>query len=153
MDQYTDNLSLPGKSILLPNQPGTITLISPSHRTAAIRGSRRGDHSQCKPSAKYRERRAGCGAALPWRPALPIPSRGNEVAMGTSNCVQDSAPVFDYCFANSGFVDSNGSVTKAANSQTFEEMPYYQVDQDDAIPKCTPGCSLLTDTHPPCKAK
>ena len=134
MDQYTDNLSA-GQKHLLQTNPDYYLDIFPSHRTAAypeevVEATIR-NATECQVQKDGLAVDAACRGGLPF----PIPQSGNEVLWNQQLRYKIASGHSTTASSNSWIVDSNGSVTKAAEQQTFEEMPYYQVDQDDRNPE------------------
>jgi len=159
MDPITPTiLKCRAKSILLQNPTRTITLISfPATVTAAYpEGSRRGRPFAMQTELPSTERRAGCGCRLRGGPAFQSPVRANGSSYGTrATALQDRLRVFDYCFRPNRLDcrPSNGSVTKALPTADLLKRNALLPGGPGrtAIPKCTPGCSLLTMTQPACR--
>ncbi|MEH6386340.1 MAG: DUF1329 domain-containing protein [Pseudomonas profundi] len=133
VDQYADKLSA-GQKHLLQTNPGYYLDIFPSHRTAAypqemidatIRNA-----TECTIKQDGLAVDPACRGGLPF----PIPQSGNEVIWNQQLRYKIGSGYSTTSSSNSWIVDSNGSVTKAAEQQTFEEMPYYQMDQTDRNP-------------------
>ncbi len=134
VEQYADKLS-EGQKTLMKKYPDTWYMdVYPSHRTTAypqeILDATVRNATGCTTQNDGLAVDPVCRGGLPF----PIPKTGNE-AMWNQQLRYKIGPGYSTTSSsNSWVVDSNGSVTKTAESVTFEEMPYYQIDQTDRDP-------------------
>ncbi|WP_447791796.1 DUF1329 domain-containing protein [Pseudomonas farris] len=133
MTQYADRLS-GGQKMLLSKFPDYYLDIYPSHRTAAypqemLDASVR-NASDCRATKDNLAVDPVCRGGLPF----PLPQNGNEV-IWNQQLRYKGAGYTTTASSNSWVVDSQGSVTKTAESATMEEAPYYQTKQADRDPQ------------------
>ena len=133
MQQYADKLS-GGQKLLLEKFPDYYLDIYPTHRTAAypddfLQATAR-NATGCHIIKENLAVDPTCHGGLPF----PLPQNGNEV-IWNQQLRYKGAGYTTTSSSNSWVVDSSGSVTKTAESATFEEAPYYQVKQADRDPQ------------------
>ena len=133
MGQYADRLS-GGQKMLLSKFPDYYLDIYPSHRTAAypqemLDASVR-NASNCRATKDNLAVDPACRGGLPF----PLPQNGNEVIWNQQLRYKGTGYTTT-ASSNSWVVDSQGSVTKTAESETMEEAPYYQTQQADRDPQ------------------
>ena len=133
MEQYADRLS-GGQKMLLSKFPGYYLDIYPTHRTAAypqalLDASQR-NASNCRTTKDNLAVDPACRGGLPF----PLPQNGNEVIWNQQLRYKGTGYTTT-ASSNSWVVDSQGSVTKTAESATMEEAPYYQTQQADRDPQ------------------
>ena len=133
MDQYADRLS-GGQKLLLSKFPEYYLDIYPSHRTAAypqeLLDATTRNASTCHTIKDNLAVDPVCRGGIPF----PLPQNGNEVIWNQQ--LRYKSPGYTTTSSsNSWVVDSGGTVTKTAESATFEEAPYYQVKQADRDPQ------------------
>lgn len=147
-DQYADKLS-EGQKTLLKKYPDSWYMdVYPSHRTAAypqkVLDATQRNATACNTLKDGLAVDPDCRGGLPF----PIPKTGNE-AMWNQQLRYKIGPGYSTTSSsNSWVVDSGGSVTKTVESATFEEMPFYQVDQSDRDPMLYARVWAL-DAYPP----
>ncbi|CAM3813742.1 Protein of unknown function [Pseudomonas synxantha] len=133
MQQYADKLS-GGQKLLLEKFPDYYLDIYPSHRTAAypqeVLDATARNATNCHTNKDGLAVDPVCRGGLPF----PLPQNGNEV-IWNQQLRYKGAGYTTTPSSNSWVVDSSGSVTKTAESATFEESPYYQVKQADRDPQ------------------
>ena len=133
MEQYADRLS-GGQKMLLSKFPDYYLDIYPSHRTAAypqeMLDATVRNASNCRTTKEGLAVDPACRGGLPF----PLPQNGNEV-IWNQQLLYKGAGYTTTKSSNSWVVDSQGSVTKTAESATLEESPYYQVKQADRDPQ------------------
>lgn len=133
LDQYADKLS-DGQKTLLQKNPEYYLDIFPSHRTAAypqkVVDATVRNATECKIQKDGLAVDPACRGGLPF----PIPASGNEAIWNQQLRYKIGGGYSTTSSSNSWVIDTNGQVTKSAEQATFEEMPYYQVDQDDRDP-------------------
>ncbi|WP_095156511.1 DUF1329 domain-containing protein [Pseudomonas sp. Irchel 3E13] len=133
MAQYADRLS-GGQKMLLGKYPDYYLDIYPSHRTAAypqaMLDATVRNASTCNTTQDNLAVDPACRGGLPF----PLPQNGNEV-IWNQQLRYKGAGYTTTASSNSWVVDSQGSVTKTAESATLEEAPYYQVTQADRDPQ------------------
>lgn len=134
LEEYADKLS-EGQKQLLRNHPGYYLDIFPSHRTAAypqeVVDATLRNATECHIKQDGLAVDPSCRGGLPF----PIPKSGNEVIWNQQLRYKIGSGYSTTSASNSWIIHANGSVTKAAEQQTFEEMPYYQVNQSDRNPE------------------
>ena len=133
MEQYADRLS-GGQKMLLSKFPDYYLDIYPTHRTAAypqalLDASVR-NASNCRTTKDNLAVDPACRGGLPF----PLPQNGNEVIWNQQLRYKGTGYTTT-ASSNSWVVDSQGSVTKTAESATMEEAPYYQTQQTDRDPQ------------------
>ena len=133
MEQYADRLS-GGQKMLLSKFPDYYLDIYPTHRTAAypqalLDASLR-NASSCRTTKDNLAVDPACRGGLPF----PLPQNGNEVIWNQQLRYKGTGYTTT-ASSNSWVVDSQGSVTKTAESATMEEAPYYQTQQADRDPQ------------------
>ncbi|EIK52899.1 hypothetical protein YO5_04469 [Stutzerimonas stutzeri TS44] len=134
-DQYADKLS-DGQKHLLKKNPETWYMdVYPSHRTAAypekVMEATVRNATACNTYNDGLSIEPECRGGLPF----PIPKTGNEVMWNQLLRYKNGPTATTTTSSNSWVIDSNGTITKAAEQATFEEFPYYQTDRDDRDPE------------------
>ena len=132
-EQYADRLS-GGQKMLLSKFTDYYLDIYPTHRTAAypqalLDASLR-NASNCRTTKDNLAVDPACRGGLPF----PLPQNGNEVIWNQQLRYKGTGYTTT-ASSNSWVVDSQGSVTKTAESATMEEAPYYQTQQADRDPQ------------------
>ncbi|TKA89680.1 DUF1329 domain-containing protein [Halopseudomonas bauzanensis] len=134
VDEYADKLSA-GQQKLLRDNPDYYMDIYPSHRTAAypqeVIDATIRNATECTVKQDGLAVDPACRGGLPF----PIPQSGNEVIWNQQLRYKIGSGYSTTASSNSWIVDTRGNITKAAEQQTFEEMPYYQMDQADRNPE------------------
>jgi len=133
VDEYADKLSA-GQKKLLREESGYYMDIYPSHRTAAypdkIEKATIRNATQCHTTRGGLAVETNCRGGLPF----PIPKNGNEVIWNQQLRYKIGPGYSTTSASKSWIVDANGNVIKAAEQETLEEQPYYQVDRNDRKP-------------------
>lgn len=133
VDDYADKLSA-GQKKLLREEPGYYMDIYPSHRTAAypdkVEKATIRNATQCHTAKGGLAVETNCRGGLPF----PIPQNGNEVIWNQQLRYKIGPGYSTTSASKSWIVDANGNAIKAAEQETLEEQPYYQVDRDDRKP-------------------
>lgn len=133
MEQYADRLS-GGQKMLLSKFPEYYLDIYPTHRTAAypqeILDASVRNASACRTARDNLAVDPACRGGLPF----PLPQNGNEVIWNQQLRYKGQGYTTTKS-SNSWVIDSQGSVTKTAESATMEEAPYYQTKQTDRDPQ------------------
>lgn len=133
VDQYADKLSA-GQKLLLSKYPDTWYMdVYPSHRTAAypqemLKATVR-NATGCSTNNGGLSVDIACRGGLPF----PIAKTGNEM-MWNQLLRYKTGPTGMADRHTSWIVDANGSVTKAAQQEGYEESPYYQTQLSDRDP-------------------
>lgn len=133
MEQYADRLS-GGQKMLLSKFPEYYLDIYPTHRTAAypqeILDASVRNASACRTARDNLAVDPACRGGLPF----PLPQNGNEVIWNQQLRYKGQGYTTTKS-SNSWVIDSQGSVTKTAESATMEEAPYYQTKKTDRDPQ------------------
>ncbi|WP_027897451.1 DUF1329 domain-containing protein [Zestomonas thermotolerans] len=134
VEQYADKLSEGQKELLRKNPDTWYMDIYPSHRTTAypqeVVDATIRNATNCKIEKDGLAVSPDCRGGLPF----PIPKTGNEVMWNQQLRYKIGSGYATTLASNSWVVDSNGQVTKTAEQATFEETPYYQINQADRDP-------------------
>ncbi|MCL5042116.1 MAG: DUF1329 domain-containing protein [Gammaproteobacteria bacterium] len=131
VEEHADKLSA-GQVNLIKSYPDSWYMdVYPSHRTTAypqeVLEATVRNATGCTTLYDGLAVDEACRGGLPF----PIPKTGNEVVWNQQLRYKVGPGFSTTASSNSWVVDSNGRVTKTAESSTFEEIPYYQVNQAD----------------------
>jgi len=134
VQEHADKLS-EGQVTLMEKYPDSWYMdVYPSHRTTAypqaVLDATVRNATGCTTLLEGLAVDEVCRGGLPF----PIPKNGNEVIWNQQLRYKIGPGFSTTSSSNSWVVDSNGRVTKTAESSTFEEMPYYQVNRSDRDP-------------------
>lgn len=134
VEEHADKLSA-GQVNLIKSYPDSWYMdVYPSHRTTAypqeVLEATVRNATGCTTLYDGLAVDEACRGGLPF----PIPKTGNEVIWNQQLRYKVGPGFSTTASSNSWVVDSNGRVTKTAESSTFEEIPYYQVNQADRDP-------------------
>lgn len=133
VDKYADKLS-EGQKMMLKKFPDYYFDIYPTHRTTAypkdvLDATVRNGSATCILKEGLAVDPA-CRGGLPF----PLPKTGNEVMWNQQLRFRVGHGYSTTSSSNSWVIDANGVVTKSAEQATFEEAPWYQVNQADRDP-------------------
>ena len=130
--QHADKLS-EGQRQLLARFPEYYLDVYPSHRTVAypdaVLAATRRNATSCRSLKDGLAVDVACRGGMPF----PIPKTGHEVMWNQQLRYQGSKDMVTMS-SRSWVVDANGRPIKTAEQQTYQNFPYYELDQKDRDP-------------------